>query len=74
MISNENFLDNNTKGITLPLCCPTSISRVLDEFKDVLTNKLSEELSSMREVDHKIELVPRAEPQNKAPTGSTKTS
>ena len=67
LILTENFLDNNAKGKIPPLCCPTSISCVLDEFQDVLTNELPEELLLVREVDHEIELVPMAEPQNKAP-------
>ena len=67
LILNENFRDNNAKGLFPPLCCPTSVTRVLDEFKDVLTNELPEELPPMREVDHKIELVPGTKPQNKVP-------
>ena len=66
MILNENFLDNNTNRITLPLCYPTSVTRVLDEFRDFLSNELLEEWPLIRKVDHKIELVSRAEPQNKA--------
>ena len=66
LILTEKFLENNTKG-KVPLVCPTSILHVLDEFRDVLTNELPEELPPVREVDHKIELVPGAEPQNKAP-------
>ena len=66
LILNENFLANNTKGIIPPLCCATSVTRVLDEFRDVLTNELPEELPPVRGVDHKIKLVSGAEPQNKA--------
>ena len=40
---------------------------MLDDFKDVLTDELPEELPPAREVDHKIELVPGTEPQNEAP-------
>ena len=40
---------------------------MLDEFRDVLTNELPEDLPPVREVDHKIELVSVAESQNKAP-------
>jgi hypothetical protein len=65
LILNENFLDNNTNGITLPFCYPTSVTRVLDEFRDILTNELPEEWPLIQKVDHKIELVSRAEPQNK---------
>ena len=67
MILSDNFIDNNAKGLLPPLNCPTSVTRILDEFKDVLTNELPEELPPMRVVDHKIELVPGAEPQNKVP-------
>ena len=57
-----NFLDNNTKGLLPHLPCLSSVTRELDNFKDVLTNKLPEELPPEREVDHKIELMPGAEP------------
>ena len=67
LILSVNFLDNNAKRLLPPLCCPTSVTRVLDEFKDIQTNELPEELSPVREVDHKIELMLGAEPQNKAP-------
>ena len=66
LILTKKFLENNTKR-KIPLVCPTSISRVLDEFQDVLTNELPEDLPPVREVDHKIELVAGTEPQNKAP-------
>ena len=67
LILNENFLDNNTKGLFQHSRCPTSVTRMFENFKDVLTNELPEELPPEREVDHKIELVPGAKPQNKAP-------
>ena len=67
MILNENFLDNNTKGLLPPLCCSTSVIRVLDEFKDVLTHELPGALPRVREMDHKIKLVSGAESQNKVP-------
>ena len=67
LILNENFLDNNTKGLLPPLCCSTSVIRVLDEFKDVITHKLPEALPPVWEVDYKIKLVRGAESQNKVP-------
>lgn len=67
MILNENFLDNNIKELLPPLCCSTSVIRVLDEFKDVLTHELPEALPRVREMDHKIKLVSGAESQNKVP-------
>jgi hypothetical protein len=36
-------------------------------YKDVLTNEFLQELSLMREVDHKIKVIPRFEPPSKAP-------
>jgi hypothetical protein len=42
-------------------------SNLLLEFDDVFTDELPSELPPKRVVDHKIELVPGAEPQNKAP-------
>ena len=63
----ENFLTYNTKGEIPPLSYSDCISKVLNEFGDVLTNELPNELPPEREVDHKIELVSGAEPQNKAP-------
>lgn len=67
MILKDDFIDTNIKGLFPPRCCPTNVAQVLDEIKDVLTNELLEEFPPIREVDHKIELVPRAEPRNKAP-------
>jgi hypothetical protein len=46
---------------------PKHIRDVLGRYKDVLINELSQELPPMREVDHKIEVVPGSEPPSKAP-------
>jgi iron-sulfur cluster repair protein YtfE (RIC family) len=43
------------------------IRKILERYKDVLTNKLSQELSSTREVDHKIEVISGSEPPSKTP-------
>ena len=43
------------------------IREVLGKYKDVLTNELPQELPPKREVDHKIEVIPRSEPPSKAP-------
>ena len=64
LILTEKFFEISTKEKTT-LVCPISICCVLDEFWDVLTNELPEDLPLVWEVDHKIELVPGAEPQNK---------
>jgi hypothetical protein len=74
LILKEDFLNNNKKGEALPFSYSNGIAQVLNEFDDVLTNELPNELPPEREVDHKIELVPGAEPQNKAPYRSTKMS
>lgn len=47
-------------------CCSPSVVQGLDECKGILTNELSKELPPVREVDHKIELVPETEQKNKA--------
>ena len=66
LILKEEFLNANTKGETLPFSYSSCIAQVLNEFEDVLTNELPNELPPEREVDHKIELVPGTEHQNKA--------
>jgi hypothetical protein len=43
------------------------VSRVLEKYKDVITDELPKHLPPKRAVDHKIDLVPRAEPPSKAP-------
>ena len=63
----ENFIDFNTNGETSPLSSLSCVVPILNEFRDVLTNELPKKLPSGRKVDHKIELVPGAKPQNKAP-------
>lgn len=40
---------------------------VLDEYKDIMPKELPKRLPPRREVDHKIELVPRAKPSAMAP-------
>jgi hypothetical protein len=42
------------------------VFKLLSKFEDILTNKLLKELSSKTIIDHKIELRPKIEPQNKA--------
>ncbi|XP_039033835.1 uncharacterized protein LOC120169792 [Hibiscus syriacus] len=46
---------------------PDVVSHVLAEFKDVMPAELPKKLPPKREVDHKIELVPNAEPLARAP-------
>ncbi|KAL3682840.1 hypothetical protein R1sor_000862 [Riccia sorocarpa] len=43
------------------------LREILSEYSDILTDELPEELPPMREVDHKIELVPGSNPPSKAP-------
>ncbi|KAE8696991.1 cytochrome P450 78A7-like [Hibiscus syriacus] len=43
------------------------VSHVLAEFKDVMPAKLPKKFPPKKEVDHKIELVPNAEPPARAP-------
>ena len=56
----------NTIGETLPSVRSHLVAKVLHEFSDVIMNELPLELPPKREVDHKIELIPGVEPQNKA--------
>ncbi|XP_039021247.1 uncharacterized protein LOC120153338 [Hibiscus syriacus] len=46
---------------------PTEVGQVLAEFRDVMPTELPKCLPPKREVDHRIELVPNAEPPAKAP-------
>ncbi|KAE8719061.1 cytochrome P450 78A7-like [Hibiscus syriacus] len=46
---------------------PDVVSHILAEFKDVMPAELPKKLPPKREVDHKIELVPNAEPPARAP-------
>lgn len=48
---------------TLPPC----IERLLEENKDVMPDELPKHLPLMHEVDHKIELEPRAKPPTFSP-------
>ena len=43
------------------------VSKVLEKYKNVITNELPKHLPPKRVVDHKIDLVPRAELPSKAP-------
>ncbi|KAE8706830.1 cytochrome P450 78A7-like [Hibiscus syriacus] len=45
---------------------PREVGQVLAEFRDVMPTELPKHLPPKREVDHKIELVPNAEPPTKA--------
>jgi hypothetical protein len=45
---------------------PKSIKEVLKRYKDVLAKGLSQELPPKREVDHKIKIIPEADPPSKA--------
>ncbi|OMO74467.1 reverse transcriptase [Corchorus capsularis] len=45
---------------------PLEVLEVLDSFKDVMPRELPKRLPPKREVDHKIELVPNAQPPAKA--------
>lgn len=66
---NEDFFLNNIKNEIPPLSYSNCITQVLSEFKDILTNELLNELPHKRDIDHKIELMPWMEPQNKASFG-----
>lgn len=55
------------KGEVVQQPLPKEIQEVLAKYKDVLTNELPKKLPPRREVDHKIEVIPGAEPPSKAP-------
>lgn len=46
---------------------PKPVEKVLEEFKDIMLTKLPKKLPPRREVDHAIELEPRAKPPAFAP-------
>ena len=46
---------------------PKHIREVLGRYKDVLTNKLPQQLLPTKEIDHKIEVIPGSEPPFKEP-------
>lgn len=49
------------------MALPPEIANVLKDFKDVIPKELSKTLPQWREVDHTIELEPRAKPSAMAP-------
>jgi hypothetical protein len=52
-----------TKLVTSAKC----ITRVLEEFPDVIPDELPKDLPPRRRVDHAIEVMPKVEPPTKAP-------
>ena len=46
---------------------PVAVQEILEGFSDVFPKGLPRELLPIREVDHKIELIPGAEPPHRAP-------
>ncbi len=46
---------------------PKCVTSVIHKFMDVLTMELPDALPPQREVDHKIEVVPRSQPPSKTP-------
>ena len=55
------------QGVEAEVALPKCVRNTLNKYKDVLTNELPRELPPRREVDHKIDVVPGAEPPSKAP-------
>jgi hypothetical protein len=55
------------KEVTDVIIFPKCIERVLDEFLDVMSEELLEDLPPKRQVDHVIEVMPRVAPPAKAP-------
>jgi hypothetical protein len=62
-VLNEFEPKEAVNSATFPKC----IKRVLDEFPDVMLEKLFEDLPSRRQVDHAIEVMPGVAPLAKAP-------
>ena len=46
---------------------PMQVQELLNEFSDVFQKELPTGLPPQRQLDHRIELVPRAEPPHRAP-------
>jgi len=55
------------KGATNLVDSPKCIKRILDEFPDVMPEKLPNELSPRRQIDHAIKVMSRSAPPAKAP-------
>jgi hypothetical protein len=55
------------KEATNLVSSPKCIKRILDEFLDVMPEKLPDELSPRRRIDHAIEVMSRSAPPTKAP-------
>ena len=64
-IRNESTITINEDKTKTPY--PVEVQAILDEFIDVFPKDLLGGLPPSRELDHRIELVPRAEPPHKAP-------
>jgi hypothetical protein len=64
MCVDEYSAKSKTKGAKFwPMC----ISNIINKCLDVLTNKFPKHLPPFRNVDHKIEVVPRLAPPSKSP-------
>ena len=64
-IRNESTITVNEDQTKTPY--PDEVQAILDEFSDVFPKDLPSGLPPSRELDHRIELVPGAEPPHRAP-------
>ena len=64
-IRNESTITINEDKTKTPY--PVEVQAILDEFIDVFPKDLLGGLPPSRELDHRIELVPRAKPPHRAP-------
>ena len=62
---NESIVSVNEDKTQTPY--PIQVQAILNEFADVFPKYLPVGLPPQRELDHRIELVPSAEPPHKAP-------
>jgi hypothetical protein len=60
----DNFEPKEATNLVTPSKC---IKQVLEEFPDVMPEKLLENLPPKKQVDHAIEVMPGVAPPTKAP-------
>ena len=61
----RNVMEKNEKEVKTEY--PVQVGEILRDFSDVFPKDLPKELPPQREVDHRIELIPGAEPPHRAP-------
>ena len=67
MLRDLDLVNNKAGKSKHGSCYSYLVSKVLEKYKDVITDELPKYLPPKKVVDHKIDLVPGAEPPSKAP-------